>query len=153
MNTDDFEDIDEEITNIRSDNKDLLKAFADWLSEQGLAEATINRHLSNIDFYINEFLVYSYPLTPDSGMDGGIVSMYLGYWFIRKTSWASKSTLKTNAASLKKFGEFLYQRGMIDQEDRDSIIDTIREEMPSWQATLARYDDPDLTDMEDIFLI
>ena len=147
-----FDDIDAEIEKIRTENKNLLKAFAEWLSEQGLARATIKRHLSNIDFYINEFLVYSMPLTPQEGMEGGSVSMFLGFWFIRKTSWATKSTIKTNAASLKKFGEFLYQRGVIDQEDRDSIIETIREEMPSWLSTLARYDDPDITDMEDIFL-
>lgn len=152
MYPDDFEDIDAEIKKIRSDNKGLLNEFADWLSGRGLAEATIKRHLSNIDFYINEFLVYSSPLYPEAGMDGENVSLFLGFWFIRKASWASSSTLKSNAASLKHFGEFLYQRNMIEQEERDSIINTIRDEMPSWQATLARYDDPDITDMEDIFL-
>jgi hypothetical protein len=30
----------------------------------------------------------------------------------------------------------------------DSLKETIKEEMPDWLATVARYDDPSITDME-----
>ena len=39
---------------IRSSNKKLLGEFKIWLESSNLAEKTINNHISNISFYINE---------------------------------------------------------------------------------------------------
>jgi hypothetical protein len=70
--------------------------------------------------------------------------MFLGYWFIRKAMWSSASSIKSNAASLKKFYTFLHERGLVSQDDLDSLKETVKEEMPEWLATLARYDDPSI---------
>jgi hypothetical protein len=147
----DYEEYNRETKKIRSANKKLLVEFESWLKDSGLSSKTIKSHCSNIDFYINEYLLYTDAIPPEEGMDGGYVSMFLGYWFIRKALWASSTSLKANAASLKKFGRFLFEQNKITKEELDSITSTIREEMPEWQATLKRYDDPSITDSEEIW--
>ena len=70
------------------------------------------------------------------------VSMFLGYWFIKKAMWASQASLKSNAASLKKFYAFLLEKGLIEQEDLIELEETIKDEMPEWIEELNRSDDP-----------
>jgi site-specific recombinase XerD len=146
---DDYEQYEIECERIRESNGKLLADFEDWLREANLADQTISKHIENIDFYINEYLLYEDAVEPQDGVSD--VSMFLGYWFIRKAMWASASSIKSNAASLKKFYTFLHDRGAVSQDDLDSLKETIKEEMPEWLATLARYDDPSITDMEEVW--
>jgi hypothetical protein len=145
----DYEKYEAECNRIRGENEQLLADFADWLRESGLADSTIRGHADNIDFYINEFLLYEDALEPQEGIIE--VSMFLGYWFIKKAMWASPASIKSNAASLKKFYTFLHQRGLVEKEDLEMLKATIKEEMPEWLATVDRYDDPSITDMEDVW--
>jgi site-specific recombinase XerD len=146
---DDYEQYEIECERIRESNGKLLADFEDWLRESNLADQTISRHVENIDFYINEYLLYEDAVEPQDGVSD--VSMFLGYWFIRKAMWASASSIKSNAASLKKFYTFLHDRGAVSQDDLDSLKETIKEEMPEWLATLARYDDLSITDMGEVW--
>ncbi|MBJ7899352.1 MAG: recombinase [Cyanobacteria bacterium RI_101] len=134
---------------IRSSNNQLLNDFKSWLQSSNLSEKTINNHISNIDFYINEYLLYEDPVKPEEGIDS--IDMFLGYWFIKKAMWASKSSIKSNATSLTKFYTFLLYKGLIDQDDLTELKATIKEEMPEWLETLKRYDDPSNEDMEDVW--
>jgi site-specific recombinase XerD len=145
----DYEQYEIECERIRESNGKLLADFEDWLRESNLADQTISKHVENIDFYINEYLLYEDAVEPQDGVSD--VSMFLGYWFIRKAMWASASSIKSNAASLKKFYTFLHARGAVSQDDLDSLKETIKEEMPEWLATLARYDDPSITDMGEVW--
>jgi len=147
----DFEILHLECQKIRSSNQILLDGFETWLLESGLSSKTTRKHQENIDFYINEFLLYSDAIPPEEGMTSGDISLFMGYWFIKKALWASKTSLKSNAASLRKFGKFLCERGLISKDDLDSIHQTLNEEMPEWQATLMRYDDPNIIDSEEIW--
>jgi site-specific recombinase XerD len=146
---DDYEQYEIECERIRESNGKLLADFEDWLRESNLADQTISKHVENIDFYINEYLLYEDAVEPQDGVSD--VSMFLGYWFIRKAMWASASSIKSNAASLKKFYTFLHDRGAVSQDDLDSLEETIKEEMPEWLATLARYNDPSITDMGEVW--
>jgi site-specific recombinase XerD len=134
---------------IRSSNRQLLTDFKNWLQSSNLSEKTINNHISNIDFYINEYLLYEDPVKPEEGINS--IDMFLGYWFIKKATWASKSSIKSNATSLTKFYTFLLDKGLIDQDDLSELKATIKEEMPEWLETLKRYDDPSNEDMEDVW--
>jgi len=145
----DYEKYEAECNRIREANERLLVDFADWLRASGLADSTIRGHTENIDFYINEFLLYEDTLEPQEAIFE--VSMFLGYWFIKKAMWASAASIKSNAASLKKFYTFLHERGLVEEEDLEALKATIKEEMPEWLATLDRYDDPSITDMEDVW--
>ena len=146
---DDYEQYEIECKRIRKSNEGLLDEFETWLRRSNLSDRTVSKHIDNIDFYINEFLLYEDPVEPQDGAYS--VDMFLGYWFIRKAMWSSKASMKSNAASLKKFYTFLHERGLVSKDDLDSLKETIKEEMPEWLATLARYDDSSITDMEEVW--
>jgi intergrase/recombinase len=146
---DDYEQYEADSKRIRIANEKLLADFANWLKKSNLAHKTISKHLDNIEFYINEYLLYEDAIEPQDGVHD--VSMFLGYWFIRKAMWASAASIKSNAASLKKFYTYLYERGLVTKDDLDSLKETIKEEMSEWLATLDRYDDPSITDMEEVW--
>jgi site-specific recombinase XerD len=145
----DFEAYEKACKKIRKSNEKLLDQFEDWLLKRGLTPKTVNRHVENVDFYINEFLLYEDATEPGEGAYS--IDMFLGYWFIKKAMWASESSIKSNAASLKKFYTFMSERGLIDEETLQDLKMTIKEEMPEWIATLRRYDDPSITDMGEVW--
>ncbi|MCW8799415.1 MAG: phage integrase SAM-like domain-containing protein [Desulfobacter sp.] len=142
---DDYEKYEKDCKKIRKVNESLLNEFGMWLKSSGLSEKTINNHLSNIDFYVNEYLLYEDATKAKDGVDD--VDMFLGYWFIKKAMWASQSSIKGNATSLKKFYTFMHEKGLIDKEDLIDLKQTIKENMPEWLATLGRYDDPSIEDV------
>lgn len=142
-------EIEKEIDKIRQGNKILLKNFEKWLEKDGLSRKTIDNHVKNSDFFINEFLVYEDAVPANEGCSQ--ISMFLGYWFIRKAMWASPAAIKENAASLKKFYTFLHEVGEIEEKDLKEMNKTIKEEMPDWVATMDRYDDPEVTDMAEVW--
>ncbi len=142
---DDFEKYLQECKRIRKTNKRLLKEFEVWLESSGLKEKTIRDHVMNIDFYINEYLLYEEATKARDG--AGLVDMFLGYWFIRKAMWASKTSIRGNAASLKKFYTFMHGKGLIESKDLNDLKATIKTEMPEWLETLARFDDPSVEEV------
>jgi len=79
------------------------------------------------------------------------VNEFLGYWFIKKAMWASPAHIKGSAASLKKFYKFMLDTKQISAEDFNDLKTTIKEEMPEWIATVKRYDDPSIDDMEEVW--
>ncbi len=141
---DDYEKYEEDCKEIRESNARLLKEFGSWLILSGLSEKTIKNHISNIDFYINEYLLYEEAIEVVNGVNK--VSMFLGYWFIKKVMWASKASIKSNAASLKKFYTFVNEKGLIDKEDLNDLMKMIKEEMPEWLEELDHYDNSSIED-------
>ncbi|MBI4768931.1 MAG: recombinase [Chloroflexi bacterium] len=146
---DEYEKYEIECRRIRASNKELLDDFTKWLQDSNLAAGTIDNHIGNIEFYINEFLLYEDAINPEDGIHE--ISMFLGYWFIKKAMWASATAIKSNAASLKKFYTFLHERGKVSKEDLGFLKERIKEEMPEWIATLERYDDPSILDMGEVW--
>lgn len=125
-----YEDYERQVKEIREQNEAVLADFKAWLTQKGLAPKTIGQHYSNIDFYINHFLVYEMPKLPAEGVDE--ISYFLGYWFIRKAMWSSANSIKSNVASLKKFYGFLQERGEVSAEEIQELKETIKEELPDW---------------------
>ena len=146
---DDYEKYEADCKKIRKTNKRLLAEFETWLKSAGMADKTIRNHLSNVDFYINDYLLYEDAIGAKDGVSE--ISMFLGYWFIRKAMWASPASIKSNAASLKKFYAFLLEKGLIRDKELTELTETIKEKMPEWLARLKRYDDPSIEDMEDVW--
>ena len=60
--------------------------------------------------------------------------------------WASKASIKNNAASLKKFYTFVNEIGLIDKEDLTDLMEMIKEEMPEWLEELDHYDNSSTED-------
>ena len=149
--TDEYEKYEIACRRIRDDNEVLLGDFQDWLVEKGLGAKTIDNHVSNADFYINQFLLYTDPIAAKDGADE--IGMFLGYWFIRKALRASKGTIRGFAATLKKFYAFLQEKGLVEKETLDSMREEIKECMDQWLATLERYDDPEDDDPFDMRIL
>ena len=141
----DYEKFEEDSKKIRCANEQLLKEFGAALKLSGLSEKTINGHLSNIEFYVNDYLLYDDATEAKDGVNA--VGMFLGYWFIKKAMWASRTSIKSNATSLNKFYTFMHEKGLIDTEDLIDMKQRIKEEMPEWLATLDRYDDLSVEDV------
>lgn len=94
---DDYEKYEEDCEKIRKSNQLLLNDFETWLKISGLTKKKINKHSQNINFYINEYLLYEDATEPREGVDS--VNMFLGYWFIKKAMWSSQSAIRGNARS------------------------------------------------------
>ena len=144
-----YEQYEKECKRIRKENENLLIDFKKWLSGKKLSKKTIDKHVSNVDFYINDFLLYEDAIEAADGVSS--MGMFLGYWFIRKAMWSSKAAIKENAASLKKFYEFMLEKKKIAKESFEYLKETIKEDMPEWTATMERYDNPDIEDPEEIW--
>ena len=136
---DDYEIYEKQCKMIREENEKLLDLFEESLKD--LKPATIRRHLSNVDFYINDYLLYADALTFDHGIWD--IDDFLGYFFIRKCMWSTPGTIKSTAASIKKFYKCMLEHGKIQKSDFEYLSKTIKEDMEEWQATCAQYNDPE----------
>ena len=146
MSSEDYED---EYEDRELYNENLLAEYRGYLTEKKLTPRTIEKHLSNVGFYINDYLLENEELEPRDGVSE--ISMYLGYWFIRKGPWTGPAAIKDHASSLKNFYQFMLQKGEITQEEFSELKETIKEEMPEWIATLKRYLDEDIEDMDEVW--
>jgi hypothetical protein len=45
----------------------------------------------------------------------------------------------------------MLEKGMIEKDDLDGLNETIKDEMPEWIATMKRYDDLSITDMDEVW--
>ena len=126
---------------IRKKNDEYLTLFEQDLVSEGLKESTIRRHLSNVDFYINNYLLYEEPLTMEYGT--GQIDSFLGSFFIRKCMWSTPGNIKSTAASIKKFYKHMLNRGIVKKEDYEFLCSEIKTGMEIWQADCAAYNDPD----------
>lgn len=131
----DYKQWEADCERIRKENKVFLNEFQTWLEQAGLKTKTAKKHIGNVDFYINSFLLYDDITLAKDGASH--IDMFLSSWFIRKASWASPASLKSNAASLKKFYTFLLGKGDIDKATLADLKSKIKEKMPAW-TTLAQ---------------
>ncbi|WP_409229367.1 hypothetical protein [Gudongella sp. SC589] len=137
-------DYEQKCNEIRKTNEFYLEEFIKDLQDKGLKEKTINRHFSNVDFYINTYLLREEPLEMISGTDSFYIKDYLGYFFIRKCMWSTPSTIRSNAASIKKFYDSMFKRGHIEKSNYTELMETIKDNMESWVEDCEAYNDPDL---------
>lgn len=125
-------------------NKIHLANFEEYLKNKGLSPKTIDNHVLNADFYINDYLCYYDALDIWHGCYN--IGQFLGDWFIRKAMWSSCAKIKSTAASIKKFYACMLERGEVVQKDYDELCETIKDEMSEWLNEMKRYDDIDEDD-------
>lgn len=134
-----YEEYEEKCNEIRKQNRELLKLFEKDM--ESLSPKTIQKHLDNVDFYINTYLLREDALTMDEGtawLDG-----YLGDYFIRKCMWSTPGTIKSTAASIKKFYKCMLEHRKIAKEDYEFLCDEIKENLQQWMDDCELYNDPD----------
>ena len=120
-------------------NEDYLKMFEKSLEEKQLTAKTIRKHISNIDFYLNDYLTYYDEIIK---MEDGTqyTRSFLGDWCIRKAMWASKSSIKEMASSLKKFYEYMSALGFVKISDYQEMCYEIKDNMDRYLENLEDYD-------------
>lgn len=137
----DYEDYLQKCREIQETNNQLLDLFAEELENSGLKDKTINRHLTNVDFFLNEYLIRVDTLPMEEGID--MLDDYLGNFFIRKCMWSTPGSIKSTAASIKKFYKCMLDHGKISKQDYESLCTCIKDSMEDWQYDCAVYNDPD----------
>ena len=153
----DFEELREEII---EKNIAILEKFEKYLQEKGLSDNTSYKHLSNLDFYANDYLI-NYGTEEDEngnlimptiieGIHPNFIDHFLGNFFIRKCMWSNENTIKENITSFKKFYTFLEkEEGLISKKDLEELKKLIKEQKNEWIRKVNLYNDPNI-DFEDI---
>lgn len=122
-------------------NHEYLLLFQEDLENAGLKDKTIYNHLSNANLFINDFLIYNMDATMEEGVT--MLGDFLGDFFIRKCMWSTPATVKTTAASLRKFYKSMAEHGKIEKKDYDYVCRDIKDSMEYWQECCAEYNNPD----------
>lgn len=119
----------EEQENIRKENEALIKDFQEYLKEKDLKDTTLNSHIYNLTYFLNEYLllINRKPEELVLRMDD-----FLGNWFLKKTPWVTKSSLEIMTRTIKHFYTFLCQRDRITEEELKRLEDRIRGSHKNW---------------------
>lgn len=104
--------------------EELVTSFYKHLTvEKGLSEKTASRHVDEIKLFAMYLAGYEQGTLPEvTGMD---IEDYLGDWYIRKVA-SSRSDLRRIPVSFKKFYKFLHERGYLEDEELDDILDAFK---------------------------
>lgn len=138
-----YEEYEEKCDEIRKKNVAYLDEFCEDLFNAGLKEKTINRHYQNANFYINTYLLREEPLEMKYGTNYFKINDFLGDFFIRKCMWSTPGTIKSTAASIKKFYNSMLQRENIDALGYRELIEAIKENMDRWLEDCEAFNSPD----------
>jgi 5-hydroxyisourate hydrolase-like protein (transthyretin family) len=123
-------DYDKAVSKINAANEKHIALFKKWLKSNGLTDKTIKNHLSNVDFYISDFLNYYEPQTMEAGCYK--IDQFLGDFFRRKAMWASSAQIKANAASIKKFYKCMLEYELVTEEAFLNLCIDIKEGLQEW---------------------
>jgi len=127
---DDIEDFEKVAEQQREKNKKLIEEFEAYLNDKGLSQKTVKKHVSNIAFFVDDFLIYDDVLTPADGIIE--IGMFLDYWFPKKAMWASPAHVNDYCAVFKKFYKFLLEKGLIEKEEYREMLEDIKENKEDW---------------------
>ena len=121
-------------------NKLYLDLFQKDLITAGLSQKTIKQHMNNVNFYINDYLLKEEPLEMSDGC-GVMLDMFMGYFFIYKCLWSTPYTIKTTAASIKKFYKCMHAHGYVSKDSYIELCDIIKDSMEEWQDSCRAFND------------
>ena len=123
--------------NVKRNEKFLLE-FEKYLEDKGLTDKTIEKHVSNMGLFLNDFLNYYEP----TKMEDGPLEVYtfLSDWFIRKCMWSSKTYIKENASSIKKFYKCMSENNHISSKLYEELCKDIKNNMDYFLEVMDDYD-------------
>lgn len=105
-------------------NEKFLQQFEEYMKKENLSKKTINKHYSNVELYINEYLNYYEVEKMEEGCYA--VDSFLGDWYVRKCLFASKSSIKETATAIKKFYKCMLDLKNIDEGDYGDLCIRIK---------------------------
>lgn len=135
-----YEEYERQCDARRQENARYLAAFEGHLEAADLSQKTIDRHLDNVTFYLNTYLLREEPLPMEEGCRRA--DDFFGYFFIHKCIWSTPSTIKSTATSFKKFYKCMLEHGFIEAESLRCLLETIHDNMEFWIRTCEEFNDP-----------
>ena len=133
-----MEEYEQKVEQNQKRNKKYIKEFTEWLNEKGLSKKTIRKHLDNVKLYINEYLNYYDVIKVEDGIEE--VDDFLEGWFIEKCLFATKTSLKETAASLKTFYQYMSEYNYVKKEDYKQLCSIIKDNMDIYLEQLEAFD-------------
>lgn len=121
---------EKEVKRLQITNATKLASFKKWLESKGLKAKTVKNHILNVDCYADDYLLRYEPIPVEQGALH--IDEFLGDFFVRKMSWSSKTAIRENIASFKKFYTFLNEKGEISDEELKEMKELIKEEKEEW---------------------
>lgn len=135
------EDDDDLFSNeMPAENRNYLELFREDLQKANLSPRTINRHVMNADLFLNDYLWDREEEKMEAGT--GFINSFMGF-FIEKCLWASQTSIRQTAASIKKFYKSMLARNLISAKDYQELTDSIKFFMDEWLEDLRRFDEDD----------
>lgn len=118
---------------LHQQNSSYLHLFESDL--HGLAPKTIKRHLQNMDFFLNTYLVFdeTHPLTMEEGVTA--IDDFLCYFLEFKTFFTD-STKRSVVASLRKFYKSMVTHGKITPEQYEDVAESLQDGGAEYKALL-----------------
>lgn len=133
---------------IRQENAGLLEEFAAWLGDEDVGDKAIDRHVVNVDLFVNQFLPNGdSPLPAAEGPRR--VAAFLGGWLARNALWIDADAIRRHADSLRQFYAFMHRTGRVDDVAHEAIVQEIRARLPHWVALAETEEEPLADDDED----
>lgn len=126
----DYEEYEQLAEQQRGKNNQLLDNFEENLKLEGLSEKTVSNHLSNLDFYVNHYLLYEEIIEPKDGI--GEVGYFFEGWFPRKAMWSSPTSVNATITVLKKFYKYLLSQNLITKVQYSELLSLIKESKADW---------------------
>lgn len=127
-----------EIALEREKNEKILTTFKKLLKDSGLKDKTIKKHIDNVSFYINEYLLYYDCIPATEGITS--INGFFDWFFPKKAMWSSRASTKETVSSLKKFYKHLTSLGIIEESDYLFLLSEVKSCMEFW---LEEYDEED----------
>ena len=141
----DYKLYEEKLKKNKKRNERYINEFEEWLNGKNLVKETIQKHLNNVDLYINDYLNYCDINMMEDGAH--MVYSFLGGWFIEKCLWATKSSIKETAASIKKFYQCMSEKKYISDKDYKSLCDELKNGMDDFLDLVEKFDNGTYYDM------
>ena len=140
---DDYDDEDDDFypDDLPEENHGYMMAFQKDLAASNLTSQTINHHLENADLFLNEYL-WGWE---EEHMEDGVAridSFFMDY-FIDQWPWASQTSIRQTAASIKKFYRSMLNHGKIAENEYQLVEKTIQCRKGRWLEELHRRSEED----------
>ncbi|MCP4763801.1 MAG: recombinase [archaeon] len=104
--------------------------------QKGRGEETITKHYSNIEYYLNEY-VLNVGDSISAGEGIYLVETFFEYDVIGN-SWTTEYSIKSKVSSIKVFYKFMHEKGFINNEPLNELKTLIKEEMPNWLDSIKK---------------
>ena len=116
----------------RVSNFYTLQTFESYLREQNISDTEIQNHLSNIDLFINDYLLRYEVLASHNGIH--TAGEYLTEWLPESFYEVSKEDIESYTESFKKFFTHEVNGGYLEQDDMIELYQILNDEIIPWLA-------------------